>query len=62
MHFLLCVHAQEDLDEEEFPEGFKLSGAVPEAQPDTKAPEGTAASRHPISANLADSGLCETAS
>ncbi|KAL3140467.1 hypothetical protein ABBQ38_004726 [Trebouxia sp. C0009 RCD-2024] len=39
----LVVSHQEDLDEEEFPEGFKLSGAVPEAQPDTEAPEGTAA-------------------
>ena len=43
----LNVVAQEDLDEEECPEGFKLSGAVPEAQPDSEAPQGATASRHP---------------
>lgn len=39
----LVVSHQEDLDEEECPEGFKLSGAVPEAQPDSEAMHGAAA-------------------
>lgn len=34
----LCIDAQEDLDEEACPEGFKLSGTVPEAQQDSEAP------------------------
>lgn len=45
---ILCICKQEDLDEEECPEGFKLSGAVPEAQPDSEAMHGAAAGRHPI--------------
>ena len=57
MHHTSCAHAQEDLDEEECPEGFKLSGAVPEAQPDSEAPQGATASRHPLPASFASNGI-----
>lgn len=41
---------QEDLDEEECPEGFKLAGSVPEARQDAKQNQDSSAAgeKHPV--------------
>ena len=37
------VVSQEDLDEEECPQGFKLSGSIPQAKQEAETPDGAAA-------------------